>query len=292
MQKRAIIFALIAILLWSTVATAFKIALSTSTFIELLFFSSIFSLLALFIILIIQKKIKILFSLKAKDIIIPASLGFLNPFLYYLILFKSYSLLPAQIAQPLNYTWPIVLVILSAPILKQKIGTKGLISIIISFVGVIIISLQGSLENFAQVSKIGVSLAVGSSVIWASYWLFNVKSILDEMVKLFLNFLFGVLYIGIYILVLDEISMPDFKNILSFAYIGLFEMSITFAFWITALKLTNRTDSISILVYISPFTSLIFIYFILHESINFSTVIGLVFIILGIIIQKVKRINI
>ena len=292
MQKRAIIFALIAILLWSTVATAFKIALSTSTFIELLFFSSIFSLLALFIILIIQKKIKILFSLKAKDIIIPASLGFLNPFLYYLILFKSYSLLPAQIAQPLNYTWPIVLVILSAPILKQKIGTKGLISIIISFVGVIIISLQGSLENFAQVSKIGVSLAVGSSVIWALYWLFNVKSILDEMVKLFLNFLFGVLYIGIYILVLDEISMPDFKNILSFAYIGLFEMSITFAFWITALKLTNRTDSISILVYISPFTSLIFIYFILHESINFSTVIGLVFIILGIIIQKVKRINI
>ncbi len=292
MQKRAIIFALIAILLWSTVATAFKIALSTSTFIELLFFSSIFSLLALFIILIIQKKIKILFSLKAKDIIIPASLGFLNPFLYYLILFKSYSLLPAQIAQPLNYTWPIVLVILSAPILKQKIGTKGLISIIISFVGVIIISLQGSLENFAQVSKIGVSLAVGSSVIWASYWLFNVKSILDEMVKLFLNFLFGVLYIGIYILVLDEISMPDFKNILSFAYIGLFEMSITFAFWITALKLTNRTDSISILVYISPFTSLIFIYFILHESINFSTVIGLVFIISGIIIQKVKRINI
>ena len=292
MQKRAIIFALIAILLWSTVATAFKIALSTSTFIELLFFSSIFSLLALFIILIIQKKIKILFSLKAKDIIIPASLGFLNPFLYYLILFKSYSLLPAQIAQPLNYTWPIVLVILSAPILKQKIGTKGLISIIISFVGVIIISLQGSLENFAQVSKLGVSLAVGSSVIWASYWLFNVKSILDEMVKLFLNFLFGVLYIGIYILVLDEISMPDFKNILSFAYIGLFEMSITFAFWITALKLTNRTDSISILVYISPFTSLIFIYFILHESINFSTVIGLVFIISGIIIQKVKRINI
>ena len=291
MQRRATIFALSAIFLWSTVASAFKIALETSTFIELLFFSSTFSLIALFILLIFQKKTKILFSLKAKDIVMPASLGFLNPFLYYLILFKSYSLLPAQIAQPLNYTWPIVLVILSAPILKQKIGLKGLVSIIISFVGVIIISTQGSLESFAQVSKLGVSLAVGSSVIWALYWLFNVKSKLDEMVKLFLNFLFGVFYIGLYILIFDEIRFPNTESLFSLAYIGLFEMSITFAFWITALKLTNRTDSISILVYLSPFISLIFIYFILHENIYFSTVIGLIFIILGILIQKIKRIK-
>ena len=34
--------------------------------------------------------------------------GFLNPFLYYIILFKAYSLLPAQEALSLNYTWPLV----------------------------------------------------------------------------------------------------------------------------------------------------------------------------------------
>jgi drug/metabolite transporter (DMT)-like permease len=35
--------------------------------------------------------------------------GALNPFGYYLILFKAYSLLPAQLAQPLNMIWPVTL---------------------------------------------------------------------------------------------------------------------------------------------------------------------------------------
>ncbi|NJK98814.1 MAG: EamA family transporter, partial [Bacteroidales bacterium] len=48
-------------------------------------------------------------------------LGFLNPLLYYLVLFKAYSLLPAQIAQPLNYTWPLILVILSIIFLSKNI---------------------------------------------------------------------------------------------------------------------------------------------------------------------------
>ena len=40
--------------------------------------------------------------------------------LYYLILLKAYQLLPAQVAQPLNMIWPVILVFLSVPILKQK----------------------------------------------------------------------------------------------------------------------------------------------------------------------------
>ena len=72
-------------------------------------------------------------------------MGFLNPFLYYVIVLKAYSLLPAQLAQPLNFIWPITLVLLSIPILKQKVSGKNMIAMLISFVGVYFIASKGNL---------------------------------------------------------------------------------------------------------------------------------------------------
>jgi hypothetical protein len=56
-QSKAYIFAISAVLLWSTIASAFKIALSFLDYIHLLFFASIFSSISLFIILFIQGKL-------------------------------------------------------------------------------------------------------------------------------------------------------------------------------------------------------------------------------------------
>ena len=53
-------------------------------------------------------------------------------------------MLPAQVAQPLNMIWPIILVFLSVPILKQKRNQKFYCPIY-QFTGVYIISSQVSL---------------------------------------------------------------------------------------------------------------------------------------------------
>ena len=78
-----------------------------------------------------------------RELLTSALLGLLNPFIYYIILLKAYKLLPAQVAQPLNMIWPIILVFLSVPILGQKIPGKSFIALFISFIGVYIISSQG-----------------------------------------------------------------------------------------------------------------------------------------------------
>ena len=116
-QKKAYFFAVLSVLCWSTVATAFKFGLRYQDYNHLLLFSSFTSVFILFLIIIIQGKFKLLAGNTTTQILTSAILGFLNPFLYYLVLFKAYSLLPAQIAQPLNYTWCIVVVLLSIPIL-------------------------------------------------------------------------------------------------------------------------------------------------------------------------------
>jgi len=169
MQKQAYIYAALAVLAWATVASAFKITLRYIDSLQLLLYASIVSTITLFITLLIQKKVSLVIKYSRRDYIRSILLGFLNPFLYYLILFKAYSLLPAQEAQPLNWTWPIVLALLSIPLLKQKLTVKSLLALGISFAGVLILSTHGHIVRLRFTNVYGVVLALGSSLIWAFF---------------------------------------------------------------------------------------------------------------------------
>lgn len=285
-QKQAYLFAILAILFWSTMSSAFKLTLNYIDTTNLLLFSSSTSLLILFLLLLFSKQLAQLKSIKTKSILNSAFLGALNPFAYYLILFEAYNLLKAQIAGTLNYFWPIVLVVLSIPLLKQKISYKSILAIFISFLGIIIISTEGDLKSLEFDNYLGISLALGSAFFWALYWIFNVKDQRPEIPKLFLNFLFGTLYIILYIFLFKDFKIPSTNAITGSIYIGLFEMGLTYVFWLKALKLSINTAKVSNLVYLSPFIALIIIHLTIGEQILITTFIGLIFIIGGIILQK------
>ena len=63
-------------------------------------------------------------------------------------------------------------------------------------------------------------------------------------------------------------------------------MGLAFVFWLQAMKNTNNTSRISNLIFLSPFLSLILIYFILGETIHLYTYLGLVLILGGIAVQN------
>ena len=287
-QTKAYWYAGFAIFFWSTVASAFKISLRYLDFLQLLLFASITSLVVLFFIILAQNNLKLLFSVTIKDLGKSMLLGFLNPYLYYIILFKAYSLLPAQVAQPLNMVWPIVLVFLSIPLLKHKVSKRSILALLISFIGVYFISSQGNLLQLGRSNPLGVALAVGSSLVWSLFWIFNVKDKRQDEVKLFLNFFFAVIFIFLTNLLLKNIVIPDIKGILSSVYVGLFEMGITFVLWLKALKYTKSADRISNFVYLAPFVSLIFIHIFVGETIYYTTLVGLILIVGGIFVQKFR----
>jgi drug/metabolite transporter (DMT)-like permease len=289
--RQSYIYAGLAIFFWSTIPTAFKISLGELTILPALTLASVTSTLALFIIILSEKKTSLI-KCSRGDLISSALLGMINPFLYYMILLKAYQLLPAQVAQPLNMIWPIILVFLSVPLLKQRIAKKSFVALFISFIGVYIISSQGNLFSPVQADLSGVLLATGSSVFWAFYFILNMKDKRDEAVKLFMNFLFGSIYLIAAVIITGK--WPDyisFEGIASSVYIGLFEMGITFFFWLKALQMSETTDKVSNLVYIAPFLSLIFVHFIIHEPVYYTTLAGLLLIISGILIQNRKQKN-
>ena len=288
-QQKASIYAGLSVIFWATAASAFKIALEYLDFIQLLFVSTMTSLLVFAIILFVQGKIPLLKNQSIADIRISGILGLLNPFLYYLVLLKAYSLLPAQIAQPLNFTWPIVLVLLSIPLLKQKIPLRSILAIFISFAGVFLISSQGNPFSFEFANPFGVTLAVGSSIVWALFWIFNVRDKRDEVVKLFMNFLFAAVFITSVTALFSSFRITSWQGWLAGIYVGIFEMGITFIFWLKALKLSYSTSKIGNLIYLTPFFSLLIIHFIVGESIYLTTIFGLILIVAGIFYEKTRK---
>jgi len=287
-QRQALLFGLCAVLFWSTVATAFKLSLRYFSPIELLLYSSLFSTLVIGIILRFQGKFHLIFQCSRKEYLLSLFLGFLSPFLYYLILFKAYDLLPAQQAQPINYTWAITLSLLSVPLLKQKVTWQQWLALIISYCGVVIISTEGKPFSLHFTNSFGVALALVSTIIWALYWIFNTRDKRDPVVGLFVNFLFSLPFVLLYYFLNSELRIPPITGLLGAAYVGVFEMGICFVLWLMAMKLTDNTARISNLIFLSPFLSLFFIHFLLGEDILAATFIGLILIIIGLLCQRIK----
>lgn len=288
-KKLSYIFAALTIFFWGTAASAFKFTLNHFSFVQLLAWSSLFSTLLLLAIILVSGKYRLMAKTSRAELLPSLYLGLLNPFGYYFILLRAYELLPAQVAQPLNFIWPLILVILSVPLLGEKITAKGVFALLVSFGGVILISSEGNISSIEIKSPLGVVLALSSSFIWALYWILNLRnSKLDPVIRLFFNFLFATLYsftAGLFFVDFWDVNLMGFLGSL---YVGSFEMGITFVLWLKALSMAESKAKLSNVIYLVPFVSLVFIHFFVGETIYWTTIVGLLVIVASILFQQLS----
>ncbi len=288
-QGQAYLFGLAAVLLWSTVATAFKLSLRYLDPIQLLFYASLTSIAVLALVLRLRGRFGLLFSYSRREYLQSLGLGLLNPLLYYLVLLKAYDLLPAQEAQALNYTWALTLALLSVPLLKQKLGPGEIVAGLVCYSGVLVISTRGDLTGLQFGNPLGVGLALGSTLIWALYWIFSTRDRRDPVAGLLLNFLFALPFVTLACLLWSGFAVSDPRGLLGAAYVGVFEMGITYVLWLLALKRSDNAARIGNLIFISPLFSLVFIYLLVGEEILPSTLVGLGLILGGLGLQRFGR---
>jgi len=281
-EKQALICGLGAVLLWSTVATGFKLGLETLAVEQLLLVGSTIS----WLIFVCYAAATRSWRLHPPDRWLALGLGAINPFAYYMILFAAYDQLPAHIAQPLNYTWAIVLAILAVPILKQPLTGKTLAGILISYGGVVILLATAAQSQQGGWNAQGVVLALLSTLLWAAYWLVNTRSCSAPAALMFWSFTAGVPMIAAACW-----AGPGWPtlNVTTLAYggwVGLVEMGITFILWQRALRLTNNAARIGQLIFLSPFLSLGIIYLVLQEQISSGAIVALAVIVAGMRVAR------
>jgi drug/metabolite transporter (DMT)-like permease len=296
--NKSLIYALIAIFSWSTVAASFKTALKYYSHFEVVLVASLTAYFILMTVTIVQKKWLYVAALSKKQWGKYAIIGLLNPVAYYLVLFKAYDLLPAQIAQPVNYLWPMVLLLLLAVITRKAILPVKYIGMALSLSGVAIISCGSGGIQGESLSLSGLLLALLSAFLWAVFWIVNTTNRqVDSTVSLLLIFLFGSGYLLVASFFM-EVNLCSPEGALASAYVGTFEMAIPFIFFRLALKETDNPVLINQLCYLSPFISLFIIHYVLGEDISATTFAGLFLIVFGIIFNeyianriKLKKVN-
>ena len=290
-EGRSYLYAAVAVLVWSTVATAFKVTLRHMDVPLMLFISTVVSTAALGTIVVLRGRAKVLLAFSRKELLLCALFGLLNPLLYYAVLFSSYDRLPAVEAQALNYTWPILLTLLMVLLFKQRSSALSVAGIMTSFLGVLVISTRGHvpfMDSWDGPSLLGIILALGSAFIWSIYWGANMRSGRRGPEQLFVSFLFGSIYVSVAAL-LYRPTLPSLEGIGAAVYVGLFEMGITFVVWYEAIRLSRETSKVANLIYLTPFLSLVLIWALLGEVIRMASVIGLLFIVGGIVLQGYDR---
>ena len=286
-SHQALVCAAVAVLSWSTVATAFKLALQQLTYFELIVIASLTALLLFGLTLTVRHQWPLVARLSRRQWGRFAFLGLLNPVCYYLVLFRSYELLPAQVAQPVNYAWPIVLLLLLALFGHQPIPRSKYGGMAVSLAGVALISAGTGGASGLSVSATGLLLALLSAFLWALYWMMTNRreATVDGTVSLFMTFLFGSLYLLAATAVVG-LHTPTLTGWLSGIYVGCFEMGVPFLCFGLAIRTTDNPTLVNQLCYLSPFLSLFFIGIVLGEPIAVTTYIGLLLIVGGLLLNR------
>ncbi|TLF48316.1 DMT family transporter [Halomonas urmiana] len=280
------LFGLGAVALWSTVATAFKVALTYMSPLELMWLASLVSW-ALMGVLVARQGL--LGQALKHGWRTAAWAGLMNPVAYYLVLFAAYDRLPGQEAMALNYTWALAMAFLAVPLLGQRLTRMDVIAGLIAYAGVWVIATRGAVFDVAFADPLGVGLALASTLLWALYWLLNVRDHRPALVGQWQNFSVGVPVLTLLLLLGPGLEWHGWAGLGAGVYVGLFEMGIAFVLWQLAVHKVSRTAKVSNLIFLSPPVSLLMLFFIVGEPILPSTLVGLVLILGGLGLQQWQK---
>ena len=282
-MKKAYILAAISIFFWSTVATLSKLLLDSLSSMQVLCFSTLFAGCFWLIFNIATGNIKKLKAYRPKDWLKTVLIGLPGTFVYYLLFYTGTDLMPASQAFIINYLWPIMSVIFACVILKEKLTVRKCIAIGMSFLGVTIVA--GS--DLATMNGRALLGALCCAVAAASYGLFtalNTKSGYDKRLSMMVFYFVTFILTGTILGVQGKLPQLNWLQTAGMAYNGIFTMAIATTGWAIALE-SGKTAKISNLAYITPFLSLVWTAVFLHEEIRWTSILGLVVIVLGIFIQ-------
>ena len=272
-------------------ATAFKWALEFSSPMQLIALAATVSWIFFAARLVYLGRLSQLTQISSATMTRCLALGFLNPALFYWVLFTAYDLLPAQDAMAINYTWGLTLPFIAACFSRSLPSVIEVSLALLSYVGILIIVTDGNLTGFEFEHITGVMLAIGSTVLWGLSWVINTRTVerdqVDPELALLINFSMAVPVLWIILSATDSLLHLNGGTILGGIYVGLFEMGVAFVLWMKAMQLTDTPIRVSSLIFLAPPLSLVFIATVLGESVATSTLVGLVFILAGLVGQQV-----
>ena len=250
---------------------------------SVIFYRFIFASILLAIFMLIKKDS---FYLKFKEIILLALLGLLFG-ISAISLFNSFLYMDAGLASTVLFIYPIFVAIIMALFFKEKNSIITILSIIFAFLGVVLLYESDG----ANVSNFGIFLVIVSSLCYAIYIVIINQYLKISALKVtFYSMLFCTITILIHSFFDSSLNIMPLINFNMWFYtlfLALIPTIISLLFLIKAIQLIGSTSA-SILGALEPLTAVLIGVYVFNEKITFWLVIGIVFILFGVLLIVLK----
>lgn len=207
----------------------------------------------------------------------------------WILLFESYKYTTVSVATLCYYFAP-VLVTLACPILfREKMGAKQWLCFTFSTVGLVLITVNGSMSGGTQHIK-GILFGLSAAVFYATVVLLNkyIKKV-EGIPRTFWQFISAVIILVPYVLLTDgvNISSLDTSGWVSLLVVGLIHTGVTYCMYFSSLKeLSGQTASV--LSYIDPLVAVLVSVTLLGEKLTVLQIIGGILILGFTLLNEIK----
>ena len=287
-EKKQIVYAVLTVFLWATMAPAVKLMQDSVPTTEVLFLAGVFSVVFLLGRLIANGKVKEYRTFGAQNYKVVLGLGFLGFFVYEFLYYFGIAQLTASTACILNYLWPVMLVLFSCLILKEPFTTRKVLAMVASFLGVVVLSAGGN-DQYGAHPVLGI---VGCIVAAVSYGLFSVLNKREDLDQdLCMPIYWGVTMVSGLIAGFVEggWTMPDLKTWLILAWLGVMANAVGYLIWAIALNDSKNSARIANFAFLVPVLSMLLSALILREQIHWNGIVALALILGGILYQSYEK---
>ncbi len=283
-MRKAYLSALTAIFFWGSTAAVGSLMLESLSTLALVFYGSLTATLFLLVLNLTTGKTALLKSLHIRDYITMFIAGTLGIFLYNELLFFGMTRLLAQQAFIINYLWPMFIVIFSCILLNERLTAVKSGSMILSFIGVTIVATGGKFTALGSVDLIGVLACCLAAMCYGLFSVLTIKIRCDKFVAMMIYYFFSSVTAAAVLIFTGGIPQVSAFQVYGILWTGILIYGTAFSLWSVAIA-CGKPAKISNLAYLTPFVSLVWIYFLTGEPITPASIIGLLIIISGVLLQ-------
>ena len=283
-MKKPYLYAFIAIGIWSTTATVSKLLLHSFTTIQILAVCSLVAAVFLTAVNLVKGNLVKLRTYRLKDYLTVAGVGMLGTFLYNMFLVLGIDKMLASQAMIINYLWPMMAVVAGCILLKEKMTVRKATAVLMSFLGVVIVTTNGNLTSLGVSNLTGAGFCVLAAVSYGLFVTLNKRMDYDPMLNMMLYYIVSAVAGICGVLLTDSIPVLSGIQSLGLIWIGLGDYAIAYVSWALAMK-AGQTAKVANLAYITPFLSLVVAHFVLGDPLTVWSIGGLGVIVAGIFLQ-------
>ncbi|WP_035385302.1 DMT family transporter [Ferrimonas futtsuensis] len=250
---RGLICALACILLWAAIPVVARFGQASLDHHQFLFWSSLTSLAALFVVGLVSGRIRWLAAYDRREWLTATGLGFLGTYLYYLLLYLGYRQGESMEVLIVQYTWPVMIALLAPLLLKESFSGRQGVAVMLGLMAVVLVLSRGQLSSLSLAQPMLLAWVVLGAFCFALFSVLSKRITLEPVSLTLVYFAVATLASLAGVCRYSSIALPDTGAWPSIVVNGVWINGLSYLMWLFAL----RTLSASFLATLTLFIPLV-----------------------------------